>query len=195
MKKIITIFVLICGMAVVGCSKPQGESIPLPIQPADTLEQPLSQYKMSYHDVNRTIVNGKLIVCKRNVFRDCKSVEKAVGIQYETSNDIAVKLICLIKEVATRCGQEIDKDLENKIYKATEKELFQIIHPQLVSLKFGDPHILDERGTVTADIRYYYEVEMQQPIAPVTKWLLAIASKEQRPAMQKIINEIFKIEQ
>ena len=60
MKKIITIFVLICGMAVVGCSKPQGDSIPLPIQPADTLNQLLTQHKMSCYEVNLSIVDGKL---------------------------------------------------------------------------------------------------------------------------------------
>lgn len=121
------------------------------------------------------------------------SLYGSIAAQSEACSKICEHVVGKIENVADRCGEEIDAELEKSILEHTEKELLHIVRPELVCVEYGDDHVPDSRGMTTSDIRFYCSATMHQPVAPIAQWLVSIGNSQQRQKLLKIVNEIFEI--
>ena len=122
-----------------------------------------------------------------------RSLRGSIAAQSEACSKICEHVVGKIEEVADRCGEEIDAELEKSILEHTQKELLHIVRPELVCVEYGDDHVPDSRGRVTDDVRIYCSATMHQPVAPIAQWLVSIGNSQQRQKLLKIVNEIFEI--
>lgn len=140
-------------------------------------------------------ISGTVIEVKgvEHGLRSPRSLRGSIAAQSDAYSKICEHVVGKIKKVADRCGEEIDAELEKSILEHTQKELLHIVRPELVCVEYGDDHVPNSRGTVTADVRIYCSATMHQPVAPIAQWLVSIGNSQQRQKLLKIVNEIFEI--